>query len=183
MSGAFDTYRASACVTTVVLSLMAGFFYAFAIDVAPAMTHLDATSYVRTQQWINGVVRNVPFATAYFGSAVLPFVPAILAARRLRRGPALAWAVVGLVYLGAVFWVTRSINVPINEALAQWNPLAPPADWAAARDRWNDANMWRAVAAAGCFAAAVVLTAMRGSEVKGALILQNAEAFEESCCR
>jgi hypothetical protein len=44
--------------------------------------------------------------------------------------------------------------------LAQWNPLAPPADWSAARDRWNEANLWRALASIGCFALAVVLTAL-----------------------
>ncbi len=158
MSAAFDGYRVSACAATILLGLMAGFFYAFAIDVAPAMTKLDATSYVRTQQWINSTVRNLPFAIAYFGSAILPFVPAALAARRSQRALAIGWALVALAYLGAVFWVTRSINVPINEMLAQWNPLAPPPDWAAARDRWNEANLWRAVASAGCFGVAVVLS-------------------------
>lgn len=160
MSAGFDAYRVCTCVATMLLGLMAGFFFAFAIDVAPAMTHLDAATYVKTQQWINSVVRNLPFAIAYFGSAILPFVPALLAARRSRPALALAWGVVALVYLGAVFWVTRSINVPINDALAQWNPLAPPADWSAARDRWNEANLWRALASAGCFALAVVLTAL-----------------------
>jgi uncharacterized membrane protein len=160
MSARFDGYRVAACVATVPLGLMAGFFFAFAIDVAPAMANLDASTYVRTQQWINRVVRNVPFAIAYFGSAILPFVPALVAARRSRLTLALAWGAVALAYLGAVFWVTGSINVPINDALALWNPLAPPADWAAARDRWNEANLWRAVASACCFAAAVVLTAL-----------------------
>jgi uncharacterized membrane protein len=102
--------------------------------------------------------RNLPFAIAYFGSAILPFVPAALAAWRSQRALAIGWALVALAYLGAVFWVTRSINVPINEMLAQWNPLAPPPDWAAARDRWNEANLWRAVASAGCFGVAVVLS-------------------------
>jgi uncharacterized membrane protein len=160
MSGVFDSYRACACIATLLLGLMAGFFFAFAIDVAPAMTHLDATTYVQTQQWINRVVRNLPFAIVYFGSAALPWIAAVIAARRSRPGPALAWGVVALAYFGAVFWVTRSVNVPINDALAQWNPLAPPADWGLARDRWNEANLWRAVASACCFGAGVVLTAL-----------------------
>jgi len=159
----FDAYRVSTCAATVLLGLMAGFFFAFAIDVAPAMAQLDAATYVKTQQWINRVVRNVPFAITYFGSAILPFVPALMAARRSHRRLALAWGAVALVYLGAVFWVTRSINVPINDALAQWNPVAPPADWAVARDRWNEATLWRSVASACCFGVAVVLTALPGA--------------------
>ena len=155
-----DAYRGSTCIATVLLGLMAGFFFAFAIDVAPAMARLDASNYVTTQQWINSVVRNLPFAIAYFGAAIIAFMPAGIAASRSRRVLALAWGAVGLIYLGAVFLITRNINVPINEALALWDPRAPPADWAAARDRWNEANLWRAVASACCFCTAVVLTAL-----------------------
>ncbi|MCM5677935.1 DUF1772 domain-containing protein [Schlegelella sp. S2-27] len=153
-------YRLSAIAATLLLGLMAGFFFAFAVDVAPAMTHLDAAAYVETQQWINRVVRNLPFALAYFGSTLLAIVPAVLAARARQLSLACAWAIVAIVYFAAVFWVTRSVNVPINDALALWNPAAPPAEWSQWRDRWNEANDWRALASFGCFAAALVLTAL-----------------------
>lgn len=153
-------YRASAAAATTLLGLMAGFFFAFAIDVAPAMRELDAHGYITTQQWINKVVRNIPFALAYFGSALLAFVPAGPAWRDGRRGTALAWLAIALVYFAAVFWLTRSVNIPINDALAAWNPAAPPADWLVMRARWNDANFVRAIASAACFFAAVVLIAL-----------------------
>ncbi|MES2947500.1 MAG: anthrone oxygenase family protein [Pseudomonadota bacterium] len=155
-------YRISAGVATVLLGLMAGFFFAFSIDVAPAMTHLNASAYTEAQQWINRVVRNAGFGGVYFGSVVSAFVPAILALRTSRRRLALAWAVVALVYGVAVFWVTRSINVPINDAVAQWSPLAPPQNWAALRDRWNEANLWRTMASTACFMVAVVLLSLPG---------------------
>lgn len=63
-----------------LLGLMAGFFFAFAVDVAPAMARLDAAGYVATQQYINSVVRNAAFGLTYFGSAVLPFLAAVAAA-------------------------------------------------------------------------------------------------------
>jgi uncharacterized membrane protein len=150
-------YRLSAVAATALLGLMAGFFFAFAVDVAPAMTRLDASAYVSTQQSINKAVRNLGFGAVYFGSALLPFAVAAVCAVCGRRGHALAWAGIALVYAGAVFWVTRSINVPINDALAQWNALAPPADWALLRDRWNEANTWRAIASCACFIAALTL--------------------------
>jgi len=152
-------YRASAIAATTLLGLMAGFFFAFAIDVAPAMRELDALSYITTQQWINKVVRNLAFAAVYFGSTLLVFVAALLAWRARRGGAALVWLAVALLYFGAVFWLTRSVNVPINDALASWNPAAPPADWASARERWNEANLVRAIASAVCFCASVALTA------------------------
>ena len=150
-------YRPAAALATVLLGLMAGFFFAFAVDVAPAMAHLDGTLYVTTQQWINKVVRNAAFGSVYFGAALMPFVVVLLAAGTGRRRTALAWAVVAIVYGAAVFWLTRSVNVPINEAVALWDPAAPPANWAELRDAWNQANLWRALASAACFVAAVWL--------------------------
>lgn len=152
-------YRPSAMAATVLLGLMAGFFFAFAHDVAPAMTHLGASQYVATQQWINVAVRNAAFGPVYFGSAVLVFAPALLAAVARRQGRALAWGLVAVLYFVGVFWLTRSVNIPINQEMAQWNAATPPPDWAALRDRWNAANAWRAAASLACFAAAVVLTA------------------------
>lgn len=142
------------------LGTMAGFFFAFAIDVVPAMAQLDGSSYIATQQAINRVVRNAVFGAAYFGSAVLPFAAAGLAlwAKQRRRG--LLWLVIAAVYFGAVFWVTRSINVPINNELASWQASAPPAHWQQARDTWNEANGVRALASMLCFCAAVVLVAL-----------------------
>jgi len=151
----------SEALAITLLGLMSGFFFAFAIDVVPAMTHLDASQYVTTQQWINKVVRNATFGAAYFGSTVIPFVVAAIAFVQGRRSTALAWFVIAAVYFGAVFWITRTVNIPINNELATWNAASPPADWLRARDRWNDSNAVRAAAAALCFFAAVVLALAR----------------------
>lgn len=140
----------------VLLGLMAGFFFAFAVDVVPAMRGLDAQGYIATQQAINKAVRNAAFGGVYFGSALLPFVAAaLLLAAKHKRG--WAWLAIAVVYAAGVFVLTRQVNVPINDALALWNPLAPPAHWETARDRWNDANLVRAWVAAACFAAAAAL--------------------------
>lgn len=152
---------AAEAAAIVLLGLMSGFFFAFAVDVAPAIAQLDGTAYVTTQQWINRVVRTLPFAAAYFGAAAMPFLVAGVALAARRRRTALAWGAVGLLYFGAVFWVTRSVNIPINEMVAGWNPAAPPADWAQLRDRWNDSNLLRTVAAVLSFAAAVALSVLR----------------------
>lgn len=145
-----------------LLGLMAGFFFAFAVDVAPAMAHLDAACYVTAQQWINRVVRNAVFGAAYFGSAVLPFVTAAAAFFTGQRGRALAWFAISLVYFIAVFWLTRAINVPLNEELAAWSPANAPPSWTEARDKWNLANLVRSAAAGLCFLCATVLLALSG---------------------
>ncbi len=125
------------------------------------MRELDAQAYITAQQAINRVVRNATFAAVYFGSALLPLLAglAAYACGRLRVGH--AWLAVWALYFGAVFWVTREVNVPINNALALWNPALPPADWMAQRDTWNQANGVRAVAASACFSIALFLSKNR----------------------
>lgn len=146
-------------LTVCLLGLMAGFFFAFAIDVAPAMTRLDATAYITTQQWINAVVRNAGFGAAYFGAAACPFATAALVWAAGRRVRGWMWLLLALAYISAVFWVTSSVNVPINNALATWSAAAPPPDWQQARDIWNQSNLIRTLAAGLCFLGSVLLLA------------------------
>ena len=49
---------------------MADFFFAFAVDAAPATTHLGAGASVRPQQWINHVVRNPILSTTCLAAVV-----------------------------------------------------------------------------------------------------------------
>ena len=63
-------YRVSASLATLLMGLMAGFFFAFSIDVAPAMAALGASSYIEAQQWINRVVRNLGL-----GPKRVPYLP------------------------------------------------------------------------------------------------------------
>jgi uncharacterized membrane protein len=146
-------------IAVCLLGLMAGFFFAFAVDVAPAMAQLDAGAYVETQQWINRVVRNAVFGGVYFGSTLFPFVAAITVFFMGERKRSMAWLGIAVVYFLAVFWVTRSVNVPINEDLATWSAASPPASWIQARDTWNHSNLIRTVAAALCFLCSAVLLA------------------------
>jgi uncharacterized membrane protein len=144
-------------LATCLLGLMAGFFFAFWVDVAPAMRELTASEYIRTQQAINRVVRNAWFAIAYFGAAILPLAAAAALWLARRRYESLVWVGIAVIYIAGVFLLTREVNVPINNALAGWNPASPPADWMIARDRWNDANLVRGLLALAAFAAAVVM--------------------------
>jgi uncharacterized membrane protein len=144
-------------LATCLMGLMAGFFFAFSVDVAPAMRELDAQGYISTQQAINRVVRNIPFALVYFGAAVAPFLAALALYFAGRRLDAAVWLGIALVYAAGVFLLTREVNVPINNALALWNPQSPPAEWQQARDDWNAANLLRCLVACVCFAVAVAL--------------------------
>lgn len=146
-------------LATLLIGLMAGFFFAFSVDVIPAMRDFNAQDYIATQQAINRAVRNIPFALAYFGAATIPLVTAaaLWAAGDGRR--AALWLAIGLAYVSGVFLLTREINIPINNALALWDPKAPPANWMQAREDWNQANLWRCLAACASFVAALAVLA------------------------
>lgn len=146
-------------VATSLLGVMAGFFFAFAIDVAPALANLDASSYITAQQWINRVVRNATFGATYFGSALMPFVATGAAFWCGRRRAGAAWLLIAVTYFAAVFWVTRTVNVPINNELASWPPAAPPSNWQEVRDTWNHSNLVRTIASIACFVSSVILVA------------------------
>lgn len=161
MKAAHHAATALQVLATGLLGLMAGFFFAFWVDVAPAMLELDAAAYIHTQQAINRVVRNAAFGAAYFGAAAVPLLAAAFLLVAGRRKEAALWLAIALSYLLGVFWLTREVNVPINNALAAWNPAAPPADWATARARWNEANFVRGMANLAAFAAAVAALAWR----------------------
>ncbi|ROZ66513.1 DUF1772 domain-containing protein [Ramlibacter sp. WS9] len=144
-------------LATCLMGLMAGFFFAFSVDVAPAMRELDVQGYITTQQAINRAVRNLPFALVYFGAAITPFVAALALCLAGRQRDAALWLGVALVYVAGVFLLTREVNVPINNALALWNPQSPPMEWQQARDDWNAANLVRCLVACACFAVAAAL--------------------------
>ncbi|WP_158529633.1 DUF1772 domain-containing protein [Parvibium lacunae] len=145
-------------LTLLLLGLMAGFFFAFAFDVVPATLQLDAEHYVLTQQAINRVVRNVVFGMVYFGSAVFPFILSWSYYQRKTLLYAKAWLIVALIYFVMVFVLTRWVNVPINQEMADWNPNLPPENWQVLRDRWNMSNYIRTAAATMCFIAGLFLT-------------------------
>jgi uncharacterized membrane protein len=150
-------------LATCLMGLMAGFFFAFSVDVAPAMRELDALGYITTQQAINRVVRNIPFALVNFGAAVTPFLAALALYFAGRRLDAAVWLGIALVYVAGVFLLTREVNIPINNALALWNPKSPPPGWQQARDDWNAANLLRCLVACACFAVAAALPKHRSA--------------------
>lgn len=149
--------RLLSLLTLMLSGLIAGFFFAFSADVNLATAELGAEDYVRVQQLINLKVRNGAFALVYFGAALVPAALLAVSWRQWRTRSYLIAATGYLLYLAGAFIITREINVPINNAMAAWNPGDVPATWTAMRDRWNDANLFRtaiAILSFACYAIA-----------------------------
>jgi ABC-type branched-subunit amino acid transport system permease subunit len=102
-----------------------------------ASRRLDGTAYVRLRQ-----AEYVPF-TVLIGAITIPTLVAVvlLAVRTRKRSVLIALALIAVAVV-----VTLVVNGPINLEQRNWNPTAPPADWASLRDRWQVAHTIRTVA-------------------------------------
>lgn len=125
-----------------------GFFYAWVCSTMWGLDALPADVAIRAMQGMNGSVRNVVFAPAFFGTGPVLLASAALAlALRMPRaaGP---MATAGLLYLGCAMLPTLLVNVPMNEALALVDPARPDAAevWQGYSARWQIWNIVRTVA-------------------------------------
>jgi uncharacterized membrane protein len=128
--------------STILVGLMAGFFYAYACSVMVGLDRVDDRTFIVTMQWINATVRNAAFAPAFFGSLVLTIAAAVVAL--VSGHSARGWIVAATVLYAAAFLVTLTLNVPLNEQLAAAGPADQISDPAAVRAafegpwvRWN----------------------------------------------
>lgn len=137
---------------TVLVGLVAGFFYTYEASVTPALAEVDDLTYVKTFQAINATIQNPAFGTVFFGS-----VPALVLAltanwnadsrTRLLVGAATA------LYLTMIL-ITVTSNIPLNDQLAELLDVTAESATAARADfeaDWNRFNLLRTVPAVGSF--------------------------------
>jgi hypothetical protein len=67
-AGRTERHRAIALsVATILTGLFAGFFLTYSASVVLGLAQVDDVTYVRSFQGINATIRNVTFATFFFG--------------------------------------------------------------------------------------------------------------------
>ncbi|MEW6753398.1 MAG: DUF1772 domain-containing protein [Candidatus Latescibacterota bacterium] len=134
--------RLTHAVYTFGTALFAGLLYAFEQGVIPALRGLTASEYTRMEQALIHHLDAFPTGVIAVAtvSMLLPLYPLI----RLRGSRDRAfWKLTFAGWLLFCFGVgvfTIVLNVPVNEYVKTWSSASPPADWQAARDRWNTLN-------------------------------------------
>jgi uncharacterized membrane protein len=118
------------------------------------------------QSAFNRNVRHALFFVFFFGP---PLCCAAALAGAWRERPAWWWlvAAIGLAYMLGIVFFTQQVNLPLNQRTESWTPATLPADWAATRDAWNAANLWRAGWSALLFALGLVALAWRAASGPG----------------
>lgn len=148
--------RFALAVATVLMGLIAGFFYAYACSVMIGLANTDDRTFIIAMQEINASVRNVWFAPSFFGSLVATAVAAALAGWTGNRR-VLAWTIGGLILYATAFAMTMAISVPLNDQLAVAGTVEAMTELAAVRTdyedswvRWNVARTAASTAALVC---------------------------------
>jgi len=128
-------------VATVGSGIVGGLCFAFASFIMSSFDDLGPPQAIRAMQSINSGILRSSAMGAWFGTAVIGIVAAMIAEN---RGLAITAAV--LYGMGAVV-ITGQGNVPLNEELGRVDPDGPGAAdaWRRYRIRWGHWNNLRTV--------------------------------------
>ncbi len=106
-------------VATLLVSLVAGFVFAFGVVVMPGIRELDDRDFIRAFQRIDGVIqRGDPlFGLVFLGSIVFLLAAVVLGAPALVGLERALLLAAGAIYVAGVLLPTGAVNVPLNNQL------------------------------------------------------------------
>ena len=140
-------------IAIIVAGLMVGAELAIAVFVHPALDRLPDDVHLPAASALARVLgRYMPFW--YILVFLLTLAEVLIRWHQSGRLP--IW-----IATSAILWVLASVYsitalVPINNRIASWPKVTPPADWKAFRSRWDLLHRWRVVLLTIAFAFLVV---------------------------
>ncbi|MET9324763.1 anthrone oxygenase family protein [Streptomyces sp. NPDC003038] len=116
-------------VSTILVGLMAGLFFAFDVSVMPGLATGDERTYVTAMQSFNAAIDgNGLFGMAFVLALLASAASAIVEFRKGRRGVAIWVAAAALAYF-IVLVITFCVNIPLNNELAEAGDAARMTDF------------------------------------------------------
>ncbi|MFF8264907.1 DUF1772 domain-containing protein [Streptomyces virginiae] len=116
-------------VSTVLVGLMAGLFFAFDVSVMPGLAAGDEQTYVTAMRAFNEAIDGNPlFGTVFLLALVAAVLSAVLEFRGGRRAVALWVGAAAVAYL-VVLLITFTVNIPLNNELADAGDVARMQDF------------------------------------------------------
>ncbi|MGW6982215.1 anthrone oxygenase family protein [Streptomyces sp. NPDC054932] len=117
-------------VSTVLMGLMAGLFFAFDVSVMPGLAAGDERTYVTAMQNFNAAIDgNGLFGMAFVLALLVSAASAVVEFRKGRRTVAV-WVGVATVAYFVVLMITFSVNIPLNNELADAGDAAKLTEFA-----------------------------------------------------
>jgi len=146
-----------------IFGVMAGFFWAYSVNVSPALAQVSGETWALVQSLLNHHIRRFTFGAFFFGGALVSVLAVLLNLRHRRDAAFWLLAVAVLVYVGGVIVVTRQVSVPLNDYIDSWDPANLPVDWAEVRADWIRANGVRLASSLASFALCLAALVRRAS--------------------
>ena len=126
----------------LVAGLMVGSELAIAAFVHPTLVRLSDTVHLQTASALGRVSgRFMPFW--YILVFLLTLAEVLIHWHQSGRMPILIATSASLWLLASAYSIT--MLVPINNRIASWEKVTPPADWKTLRGRWDLLHRWRVV--------------------------------------
>ncbi|MCL9804320.1 DUF1772 domain-containing protein [Flavobacterium amniphilum] len=137
-------------ITTTFSALMAGLFYAYTCSVNLGLGKLSDIEYIKAMQSINREIQNPVFFSCFFGTLILIPLSAFLQYNQQATFKAWLLLTAAVTYAIGVFGVTVFGNVPLNEALENFNTIGVAKEViqhqrALFETKWNLLNTVRTV--------------------------------------
>ncbi|MEU8431962.1 DUF1772 domain-containing protein [Streptomyces sp. NPDC029216] len=133
-------------LSTVLIGLMAGLFFAFDISVMPGLAAGDDRTYVTAMRNFNAAIDgNGLFGAVFLLALLATAAAAFVEHRKGRRGPAV-WAGAAAVAYLVVLVITFAVNIPLNNELAGGGDVAKLTDFAVVdkfKGTWVTTNVLR----------------------------------------
>lgn len=149
---------------TLLVSLLAGFLFAFAVVVMPGISELEDGEFIRVFQRIDGVIQagDPLFGLVFVGSILALIGAAVLAALDFDVLESGLLFVAVVVYFAGVIAPTGLVNVPLNNQLQRVDVNALDAlHRAAAREAFEPLwNRWNRIRTALACISAALLTGL-----------------------
>ena len=139
-------------IATLLVSLVAGFLFAFAVIAMPGLKQLNDGEFIRAFQAMDGIIQNNHplFMLVWMGSVLLLVITAIIGFTHLESLPRNFLLAATVLYIIGVQAPTIVLNIPRNNAIQTVNVDAANAiSLKQARtdfeDGWNRSNQFRTV--------------------------------------
>ncbi|MFD8631954.1 DUF1772 domain-containing protein [Streptomyces sp. NPDC059533] len=133
-------------VSTVLIGLMAGLFFAFDVSVMPGLAAGDEHTYVTAMQNFNSKIDgNGLFGMAFIVALLASAASAVIEFRKGRRNVAI-WVGIAAVAYFVVLMITFSVNIPLNNELADVGDAAKLTDFSIVekfKTTWVSTNILR----------------------------------------
>ncbi|MFJ3928291.1 DUF1772 domain-containing protein [Streptomyces sp. NPDC090022] len=133
-------------VSTVLVGLMAGLFFAYDVSVMPGLADTDQRTYVTAMQNFNAEIDgNGLFGMAFVLALLTAVASAVIEFRRGRKAVAL-WVGAAAVAYFIMLMITFSVNIPLNNELKDLGDAAKATDFSVVdtfKSTWVSTNIIR----------------------------------------